>query len=123
MFRASVTACTRYGVKYLKDAGNSFARDLGQDAKEDCEIGFVALGGEHAPLGEGIEKGAVVPSHPSPHPVGSRAGVRGWGEGAAKPLVLGAAQWDGPFNPSYPSCLGTSPEDQKGWAVTGAWCP
>lgn len=73
-----------------------------------------------------MEKGAIAPSCLFPHPAGSGAGVKGWGEGAAEPLVLGPPQWDRPVDPravSYPSCLWTSPVDHRGWAAMGAWCP
>lgn len=130
VLRVSVTSCTHYGVKYLKDGGNSFARDSGQDAKEDCEIGFAAPGGSTLSWGKASRRG-LWPRPTCPLTLcaagpGRGAGARGRGKGAAEPLVLGAPRWDGPFDPrvaSYPSGLGTSPEDQRGWAVMGIWCP
>lgn len=41
---ASVMPHHHQGIKYLKDADNSFAKDLGQDTKDVCEIGFVPMG-------------------------------------------------------------------------------
>lgn len=79
VLRASVTTCTYYGIKYLKDAGNSFARDLRQDAKEDCEIGCVTLGGARSPGGRHGEGG-----HSPVLPVPSPCRQRGWGEGLGR---------------------------------------
>lgn len=117
VLRVSITACTHHGVKYLTDAGNSFARDLGEDAKEDSEIGFAFPGGA-SPPGKRHWEGSHghIPSLPSPY---------GWGTGKSWLPRPWGTPWDGPFNPravSYPGHLGTSLRDQRGCPAMGTWC-
>lgn len=63
-----------------KNAGNSFARDSGQDAKEDCEIGFVAPGGERS-TGDSHREGGRGPVLPVPSPWGQQDRGEGLGRG------------------------------------------